>query len=1642
MRTTGRVLAFVLAFIIVVGSIPVVLAYNGNNDYAHIEAETVEPEDKSTTFFVSAEALSQETLILEIGESAELTVLLSEDILRVEISSNEDFVLVSPNVFIEDGVAQIKGRDIGESDVKVTFWAVTTPSAVNVDVYNYPNGTQTYEDMDDTEEVIEPIVKTIKVYVIEPVTIAPLSFNGPTFFDDFTVDTLFWDVPIFSMRRYDNRLTTNINSGWARAETRGRQWDNFDAIIDFSITSPHQAGADDFAVFHIRYAAPDNNLAIMIRDNRITVMHNWDFNEIPVAYHAFTRGEMHRLKIQALDENINLFIWDENVTDFVQLNSNPIIHGAPLQPPQKGQIVLRSWLNHIAVDSITIIDTNPHEFYFADAFVRVELGNPMTIAPVNDTGSTIDSIVFSSNKPDVISVDPATGALTAHRQYMGYVTITAIAVTINGDTHTAFYNAVVYAPFDGQASFILHSHHPNHNQLLRVGDTMNLNLFTDPVYVSDVRFDWTTTHPSAMEFVGTNQIQRGIRAIAPATGIIVRATHVDTGLYTETIFDILPRVTTTVNRAFTMDSTASAIPQHFWGVNIGASSIGVIGGSRHREHGESGIRYWQDQETVYLESIQPQLVRFVLEHYESEPHSTGTNIFGIHNQQGYIDSPVSLDLVFRQANLLDVPLFFTTSTQDSAAHKINVISAALEIVDARPLIVTIMNEPHDPTNDVAHMIGRNPPATVQDYMTIVRQVTRAIRARYPGEVIIAVCTSPDAFKWAPPWDIDIPGTLAYRLVGWNEHLALPSNQYYFDAVVMFAYSGAQGPAFFGGVTTDFIMERFSFQAASEQQIIERQRLLFPYKYIWVVEYGDLPIYHFPHFVQNYFMMDEHIRAQWSYMKSFGNAIGYVQRTLGILQHGIATKAIYYSFNHAGSFGAVQANYGHPSHGIYGYYDIIAMPPHYAFRELGRIFNEHTHFFDLTPPADSRVVINDWFGSWAGSYPWTGSIPLDVYRLSGLAFGDRYGAQQAAFVNTSAYAANISIPSYYFRKTWSYGDGSNPLPDFAVNQLPNWAHAPQSFMLPTVHSGSSFSDTLFVPAYSMVVADITKPRTLTSTTANGTTGSTTTTQLTLSFNDDVTSPIRPANVSVIGGGSNVTVDSVTGTGNTRVVYISGTWDDAANITVSIIGSVSGYTITGTQNVILHRNVTAATYPVTVAPSVVAYVSVSPTTAEVGQTITVTITPPTGQRLAASGVTATGVTTFTGNTVGSTSITFTKTAGATEVNATFDNIPPDTFTITFDPNGGTVTLTSGVTDPAGRLATLPTPTKANYNFVGWFTQAIGGAQVTAGATGTVFDANTIIFAQWTVIDNNQGNDSNDQGGENNQNGNNQDSGNNQGSNNQGSNNQSGNNNQSENNQESGESMPNDNRPTLPPTQTPPPTPQPTPQPTPDPIPPPTPTPTPTPQPTPLPIPSPIPPPTPIPLPFADVSTTAWYYPFVRAVWEQQLFQGTSPTTFAPQDNMNRAMFVQALANLENVDLTVYRTWVATFDDTASTAWYFGAVEWAASQGLVSGVGNNNFAPSRPITREEMVVMLNNFIVSRNIVLPQGETSLFTDHDSISAWAIEGVTAIQAAGIISGHPDDRFAPQDTATRAEVATIFARFLEVADLPRRNILAMADDDE
>ena len=184
-----------------------------------------------------------------------------------------------------------------------------------------------------------------------------------------------------------------------------------------------------------------------------------------------------------------------------------------------------------------------------------------------------------------------------------------------------------------------------------------------------------------------------------------------------------------------------------------------------------------------------------------------------------------------------------------------------------------------------------------------------------------------------------------------------------------------------------------------------------------------------------------------------------------------------------------------------------------------------------------------------------------------------------------------------------------------------------------------------------------------------------------------------------------------------------------------------------------------------------------------------------------------------------------------------------------------------------------------------------------------------------------------------------------------------------------------------------------------------------------------------PFEDVTEDKWFYASVKYANQNNLFKGTSDTTFEPNTPMNRAMFCRGLANLEGVDndnnLTVDR-----FSDVLSGKWYTKAVKWAADTGIVSGYPGGIFLPEQKITRQEMCLMLANYAkylgIYDDLAKKEDNGVAFADAAKIATWASEAVNVMKNNGYIVGKPIDgtyEFQPQATATRAEVATIFRAF-------------------
>ena len=178
------------------------------------------------------------------------------------------------------------------------------------------------------------------------------------------------------------------------------------------------------------------------------------------------------------------------------------------------------------------------------------------------------------------------------------------------------------------------------------------------------------------------------------------------------------------------------------------------------------------------------------------------------------------------------------------------------------------------------------------------------------------------------------------------------------------------------------------------------------------------------------------------------------------------------------------------------------------------------------------------------------------------------------------------------------------------------------------------------------------------------------------------------------------------------------------------------------------------------------------------------------------------------------------------------------------------------------------------------------------------------------------------------------------------------------------------------------------------------------------------------FTDV-TKNWAYPGIQYCVTHQLMSGVGGNLFAPKMTTTRAQIVQILYNLEGEPKV---SGTMPFTDLTQN-WYKDAVLWAYQTGVVSGTSATTFAPDLPVTREQIAVILMEYM-TRVLKLERtwtpADLSVFPDAGSVSGWAKDALADAVALGLISGASNGGqtyLEPQGSATREQVATILMEF-------------------
>lgn len=172
------------------------------------------------------------------------------------------------------------------------------------------------------------------------------------------------------------------------------------------------------------------------------------------------------------------------------------------------------------------------------------------------------------------------------------------------------------------------------------------------------------------------------------------------------------------------------------------------------------------------------------------------------------------------------------------------------------------------------------------------------------------------------------------------------------------------------------------------------------------------------------------------------------------------------------------------------------------------------------------------------------------------------------------------------------------------------------------------------------------------------------------------------------------------------------------------------------------------------------------------------------------------------------------------------------------------------------------------------------------------------------------------------------------------------------------------------------------------------------------------------FLDVPESHWAFDSVHYLYWQDVISGDDTGNFYPDNNITRAEMIKMLCNTFGLE----QANKASFEDVASTDWYYGYAGAAHSAGLLQGY-DGKMNPNDLLTREDMAVLVYRFAQYAGVEFAPADAG-FADAGSISSYATEAIGALNNAGYINGMGDGSFAPKGNSTRAQVAAILYRFI------------------
>lgn len=178
------------------------------------------------------------------------------------------------------------------------------------------------------------------------------------------------------------------------------------------------------------------------------------------------------------------------------------------------------------------------------------------------------------------------------------------------------------------------------------------------------------------------------------------------------------------------------------------------------------------------------------------------------------------------------------------------------------------------------------------------------------------------------------------------------------------------------------------------------------------------------------------------------------------------------------------------------------------------------------------------------------------------------------------------------------------------------------------------------------------------------------------------------------------------------------------------------------------------------------------------------------------------------------------------------------------------------------------------------------------------------------------------------------------------------------------------------------------------------------------------------FMDVRQDDWFFKDVKWACEEGFMTGMSDNSFAPMDDVSRAVIVVVLSRMAGADLSRFQD--LPDSTVAAGKWYTGAAIWAKQSGLLPA--DSVFTGNAAVSREEMAVILSKYLqnMGKDTTVP-ARIIEFADAEDMSRAGNDAFQVLCACNVFSGTGGGRMNPAGSMTRAQFAALVHR---IADIP------------